>query len=245
MQRHGWAFCLGVLAIGSAMAQPPADLERYPPAPDLPGVVVGKSESTILTADKSDKSAPSGELPFEPIQQPKDKPATNESRPAEPIALPATTLPAPTTAVGGPVCKPSCGSTGCCDKVVAWLLHRSRAKQRGHYVTPYTPPLHAWFPCKPSAGCANGKCPMGTVTVVPMVIPPTNVTPLPPPAVAPKAPVATLPKPQEHVPSPEPASELLPGLNKGVDVGIRFTPGIAPMAKPTTQTEKVSNWRPK
>jgi len=86
---------------------------------------------------------------------------------------------------------------------------------------------------------------MGTVTVAPMVIPPTNVTPLPPPAVAPKAPVATLPKPQEHVPSPEAASESLPGLNEGIDVGIRFTPGIAPMAKPTTQTEKVSNWRPK
>src|SRR4051812_2351432 len=43
MQRHGLAFCLGLLMTGLAAAQPPADGERYPPPPHLPGVVVGKT----------------------------------------------------------------------------------------------------------------------------------------------------------------------------------------------------------
>ena len=36
----------------------------------------------------------------------------------------------------------------------------------------------------------------------------------------------------------------LPGSIR-VDTGLRFSPGGAPMAKPTTQTDKCSTWRPK
>lgn len=246
MQRHGWAFCLGLLAIGAAAAQPPADLERYPPAPNLPGVVIGQTATTIQAADKTDKTAtPAGELPFEPIQQPKDKPAApKETVLPDATAVPPTALPAK-TACAGPVCKPSCGA-GCCERIAAWLLHRSRAKQSAHYPSPYTPPLHAWFPCEPRAGC-GGKCDAGIVHGAPTVIPPTDVTPLPPPAVMPpKSPVTALPAPHEpKSPAiPEPTSELPPSF-QGVNVGVKFTPGAAPMAKPTTQTEKVSNWRPK
>jgi hypothetical protein len=245
MQRHGWAFCLGLLAIGSAAAQPPADLERYPPAPDLPGVVVGQSATTIQAADKSAKPAtPPGELPFEPIHPPKDKPTPKEG---DPTTIPTTTLPAPSNGVAGPVCNsPSCCSTGCIDKLKAWLLHRSRAKQSGHYITPYRPPLHAWFPCEPNGNCKGGNCQNGTVTVAPTVIPPTDVSPLPPPAVMPKTPVTVMPEPRrpEAPVVVEPRSDLPPGF-QSVDVGVKFCPGVAPMAKPTTQTEKVSKWRPK
>lgn len=42
MKRRIWALCLGVVTGSSAMAQPPAETERYPLAPEMPGTVVSK-----------------------------------------------------------------------------------------------------------------------------------------------------------------------------------------------------------
>jgi hypothetical protein len=62
----------------------------------------------------------------------------------------------------------------------------------------------------------------------------------------PKTPVTVMPEPRrpEAPVVVEPRSDLPPGF-QSVDVGVKFCPGVAPMAKPTTQTEKVSKWRPK
>jgi hypothetical protein len=225
MQRHGWAFCLGMLALASAAAQPPADSERYPPAPNLPGIVVSQPTSTQPILDQKEPTATKeGDPKVETAPRVDATPPKHE-----PLSPPAACAPA------GPVCKTSCCSGGCLGKIREWLTFKSRARQTGHYPSPYTPPLYAWFPCDPN----HKQCaPAGPVKV---------------PGWAPPGPMS-LPKPGEIGPPPkemppmeptaQPESDLLPGF-KRVEVGLSFAPGGAPMAAPTTQTEKVSNWRPR
>jgi hypothetical protein len=202
-----------MLALAPAAAQPPADSERYPPASELPGTVVSMPS---LGQPIQELKEPAKEAV--PTEMPAPQPAKHDAPPAE---TPCLTV--------GPVCKP-CHS-GCFDKLKEWLMFRSRARQSGHYPSPYTPPLHAWFPCDPN----HKSCgPAGPVKV-PGWAPPG---PMPPP------------KPVEVGPSP---SVIPPGAEKSdpstgikqIDAGLSFSPGGAPMAAPTTQTEKVSTWRPR
>jgi hypothetical protein len=256
MQRQGWAFCLGLLVAGLAAAQPPADGERYPPAPDLPGVVVSQNgggkpvgkaaqDRPKVIGVQADEPAPAPRsLDAEPkAAGPAVTTEPVESTPAKP-AIPVEGKTCPSTDKG---CKTGCASgasSSCCSvaKITEWLTFRSHARQHGCYVPPYRPPLIAWFTCDP-------KCPPGQCAVIPPrpLAPPPDA-PLPPPSPAtptPKTPAATktetAPLPE---PTPAPVVEDLPGAIR-VDTGLRFSPGAAPMAKPTTQLEKVSNWRPK
>lgn len=256
MQRHGWTFCLGLLVIGLASAQPPADLERYPPAPDLPGVVVGQSNAAkAATKPTSGDAKLVSANPDEPAPAPRS--LEGEPKPTGPavsvVVSPTEgaakpTLPAP--AALGPTndknCKLGCGSGDCMTRITDWLCFKSHARQHC-YPSPYRPPLFTWFKCEPMHGpCATGKC--GVVAA------PTPVTPLPEsalPAPAPAGPNPTPKTPSEkggvtrEVPAItiEPEADL-PGAIR-VDTGLRFSPGGAPMAKPTTQVERVSTWRPK
>ena len=89
MKRHGWALGLGLLVSGAALAQPPADSERYPPAPDLPGVVVSKSQKgrpagKVVPIAASDAN----KILAEPAQVPK----ALEKAPEVPLPTPATTI---------------------------------------------------------------------------------------------------------------------------------------------------------
>ncbi len=262
MQRQGWAFCLGLLLTGLAAAQPPAEGERYPPAPDLPGVVVGTTNSgkPVGAADPSTTKLASVQ-PSEPAATPKS--LDGEPTPAgpaitattEPVEIPAgkTNLPVSsmTCAASEKCCPSGCCSSGCLGRVVDWMLFRSHARQHGCYPSPYRPPLFTWFPCGPRSGpygsCASGKC---GVTAPPMIVnPPLNPQELPLPGPSPAGPTpkvldengsATRQVPPITI-EPEPE---LPGAIR-VDTGLRFSPGAAPMAKPTTQTDRVSKWRPK
>jgi len=251
MQRHGWAFCLGLLVSGLAAAQPPADGERYPPAPDLPGVVVGQTgagkpvskaapDRPTVVSIQADEPAPIPRpLDADPKAagpivtiDPKDSTATKSAIPVE-----GTTCP-----TGGKGCQGGC--TSCCSvaKITEWLSFHSNARQSGCLVPPYRKPLQAWFTCEP-------KCPPGQCAVIPPkplapppelpLSPPTPATPTPKIPAATKTETAPLPEP-----TPVPTTDDLPGAIR-VDTGLRFSPGSAPMAKPTTQCEKVSNWRPK
>ncbi|WP_020472113.1 hypothetical protein [Zavarzinella formosa] len=73
MKRQGWALCIGMVVGGTAVAQPPADGERYPPAPEMPGVVISK---------------PSGDRPTVTVTEMNVKPVTYQNT--------APVLPAPT-----------------------------------------------------------------------------------------------------------------------------------------------------
>ena len=274
MKRHGWAFGLGLLVSGAALAQPPADSERYPPAPDLPGVVVGQSQKgrpvgkvvPIAGSDANQILAEPAQVPKALEQAPEvtlPAPATTIAKPA--ISVEATPLPAacarPTHGLGLGTGK----HLDCVSRFQNWLCFRSRAKQQGCYVTPYRSPLQAWFDCDPKRGtcgpCASVQMPpVGkhhrvvtspthvVIDPIPAVIPPTTEKTMPSPSV--KPPSVPMPKSGVMAPLPVPPAaprvegDLPPGFQR-VDVGLGFTPGVSPMAKPTTQTERVSNWRPK
>jgi len=247
MRRHGWAFCLGAILAGTAAAQPPAGEDRFPPAPDLPGELVGqlpapkdapKTEEPKAQPKEAKPIPPSADVTVVPNAGTKSVPVT----PVEPAPVPATGMfpQAPTTC-----CPPA--RSGCnigYGDVKAWLSFHSTARQSGHYVTPYRPPLYTWFPCQPKplpavaapacAGCAaNG-----------------------PPA---PAPLAVGVVDGESVPTGEglPAAPLGGGVPIGkcfesevltsfqpVNPGLLFTPGTAPMANPTTQV-KPTAFKPK
>ena len=183
MQRHGWTFCLGLLACGLASAQPPANLERYPPAPDLPGVVVGQSSGGKLVSKPTQKSpAVINVQVSEPADAP---PAGDDSTPPKGPTITATTLPADSTPAkpeipaevaavplpeGG--CATGCCAGGCLHRIADWLCFRSHARQHGCYPSPYRPLLQAWIPCNakngPCPSCMAGK---GPVVEVPVIIP--------------------------------------------------------------------------
>ncbi len=258
MRRHGWAFGLGLFVNSAAIAQPPADSERYPLAPDLPGVVVGQSQygrpvgKVVAIGGQGEK-----QVLAEPAPVPKAIERDRETAapaPADKLAIPAEAMPGyprPTQGLGL--------GTGmhldCVHRLQEWLCFRSRAKA-GYYVTPYNYPLQAWFPGDPKQKSfsqfpsveipATGKHHHSTtitrqevVNPSPVVIPPTSEKTMPMPT----------PKTGLHGPSIRPTApagegDLPPGYQK-VNVGLSFTPGVAPISKPTTQTDRVSNWRPK
>jgi hypothetical protein len=234
-----------MLVGGAALAQPPADSERYPPAPELPGVVVGQTAGNrpIITADALTTRRTSLK-PAEPGPLPEKTP---------PMAIPpvaTTTVLAPVTPLA-PVapcapdskCAKAESCTGGFGHFKDWLLHRSRSRQSGCYIPPYTPPLQAWFQCEPrKAPC--GPCASGTKTCCP--VPGFATAQLVPPTLTEEPP--TLPGGEKLLVPPGKPDVKEPEAMKGfkpVDVGLSFAPGAAPMACPTTQTEKVSNWRPK
>jgi hypothetical protein len=221
-----------MLALASAAAQPPADAERFPPAPDLPGVVVSQTAPP----------RPADTIGLKPIEISADDPAAkpvdqkSEIPPAVPPDAGVKATPAAACPPAGPVCKTGCCGGGCVGKITEWLTFRSRARQRGHYPSPYTPPLYAWFPCDPSRQPCG---PPGAPAKVPgwPGEPPALPKPVevgPPPAVVPPGPVGSLPLPPAR---PDGTIQVEPGLS--------FSPGGAPMAAPTTQTHLVSHWRPR
>jgi hypothetical protein len=228
MRRHGWALCLGALLTGVAAAQPPANEERFPPAPDLPGQVVSQPP-TVPVGDAKDAR------PVPPAAAPLPDAAL------APYSSTATTTVAPVGAAAAP-CPAPAARKGCdigWGDIKEWLLFRSNARQSGHFVTPYRPPLIAWFPCEPK----RLPCGVGPVIGGPIGPPPAGV-----------------PVPEGPLPAPAPASTE-PPLGGGVAVGkcrdaevlttfqpvvpgIGFTPGGAPMANPTTQI-KPTSFKPK
>jgi hypothetical protein len=255
MRRHGWAFCLGAILAGAAAAQPPADEERYPPAPDLPGVVVGQlpPPRTVDGPKEAPKDAPKAE----PKAMPKDaRPAVpapdvtlvpNGSTPATPV-IPVEPVPAPAAAGMFPPpagCCPTARS-GChigLTDIREWFCFHSKARQTSHYVTPYRPPLYAWFLCDKPTAPGAGPAFAGTITKS---------------AIAP-APLTAGIADDESVPTGEevPAPLLGGGVPIGkcldaevltnfqpVNPGLLFTPGAAPTANPTSQV-KPSSFRPK
>src|SRR5947208_5008848 len=130
MQRQGWAFCLGLLVSGLAAAQPPADGERYPPAPDLPGVVVGQTgggkpvEKSLPDRpnELSVQTAEPGPIPHPLDADPKAAGPTiaidpKESTPAK-AAIPVEGTTCQSPGIG---CKAGC--TSCCSlaKITDWL----------------------------------------------------------------------------------------------------------------------------
>ena len=230
MRRHGWALCLGAILTGTAAAQPPASEERFPPAPDLPGQVVGQ----LPAAPAGD---PTGRGPVPPAAAPLPDAAL------APFSSTATATVAPVGPAAAP-CPAPVARKGCdigWGDIKEWLLFRSNARQSGHFVTPYRPPLIAWFPCEPR----RPPCGAGPVIGGPIG---------PPPAV--------MPVPDGPLPAPTPAAPISPEpLAGGVAVGkcldaevlttfqpvapgIGFTPGGAPMANPTTQI-KPTSFKPK
>lgn len=295
MRRHGWALCLGLLLGGTAAAQPPADLERYPPAPDLPGKAVGRpSPRPVATAaglptrpggvKPAGGQAPaapptSGPAPGYPatptvtITQPAEPPpdakaldapkAAETPKAADAPAKPAADAPAVTAAPPASACAPEGPYTmvgcSCVWRIKDWLCFRSRSRQSGCYPSQPWPPFlqpccepKICSTCAPPAKCpclfgkcAGGKCATGPV-VGPLVDPVPAPLPLMPPPAAPMPPSgaakAEPPFPPGTVVATGP--DELSGFRK-VDVGLNFAPGAAPMANPTTQIERVSNWRPK
>ncbi|HJZ94100.1 MAG TPA: hypothetical protein VKE40_24715, partial [Gemmataceae bacterium] len=176
MRRQGWALCLGLFVGGTVAAQPPATGGRIPPAPQMPGEVIAQTPGSRPVTTAASPARSSAVRPAQAV--------TDAARPPGPPApygtpITATVGPAsPGPAAGPPAVEAlppppgpaspdaaNCwaGHGGCLE----WLLFRSHARQSGHYVTPYTPPLLAWFPCEPWHGhcglpgapaCAGGRC---------------------------------------------------------------------------------------
>ena len=227
MRRHGWTFCLGLLVGGSALAQPPADTERFPPAPDLPGTVVSKPAGgrpvatagplPIRSTSLKPSDTPPAPMPPEPAKPSKPGPYTPV---ATAVVSPA---PAPVPAQPAAPCPgPDCGS-GDHGSVLDWLCYRSKVRDWGCVPKKYVPPLQAWFPCPPRSGCSTCPTPVGVVV--------ETAVPVGKPAAAPGP---------EGSPEPPPA----PAPMKKIE-GVSFSPGAAPMAMPVTQTNIRSSWRPK
>jgi len=236
MRRHGWALCLGAVLTGAAAAQPPANEERFPPAPDLPGEVVGRLPATPVSDVKDAKPAPPAAAPLpDAVVAPYNSTATTTVAPVGPPAA----APCPAPARSG--CHIGFGD------VTEWLCFRSKARQSGHFVTPYRPPLQAWFPCEPG----RAPCGFGPVAGGPGCAPGA-----PAPALVAPGPDGPLPLPTPVAPiSPEPPLAGGVAVGKCLDAevlttfqpvapGIGFTPGGAPMANPTAQVRPTS-FKPK
>ena len=233
MRRHGWAFCLGLLVGGPAAAQPPAAGEPTPPAPDLQGIVVAQERGTQPLA-KPDQMSPTSDATEHGVLPVPDSAVGGPGVPAvPPIGDPAM----PGTVAGAPGCAtPAAGPEGGKPTLGAirdWCTFRSQSRQSGHFITPYRPPLQAWFPCERRCG------PCGA-WAFPGPIPPAAAILLP-------GPVPPGPATSEvggPIAGPGPETEVLSGFMKTAD-GLNFAPGAAPRACPTTQVHRVSHWRPK
>jgi hypothetical protein len=239
MRRHGWAFGLGLVLSGMAAAQPPADEDRFPPAPDLPGQVVAQlpgPKSPEADTPKDAKPAPMPDLQLAP---------DGGKRPAAILPAPNGAPPAAPCPPAGPVARRGC-QIGFGD-IQEWLLFRSKSRQSGCYPPPYYPPLYTWFLCEPGnghsgvvglptkPGCANGGPVLGVATAVPPAVPPGRL-PIPEVPAAPESALGggvTVGKCADVLTNFEP-----------VGPGLGFTPGAAPTANPTTQV-KPSSWRPR
>lgn len=244
MRRHGWALCLGTVLAGSAAAQPPAGAERLPPAPDLPGEVVGRQPGATTPA-------PVDGLVVKPIAPPAGP------LPAEVLAVPGSTVAAPANpvgpaSVGGTAAPcppaPACptGKSGCGIgfwEIKDWLLFRSQSRQSGHFVSPYRPPLYTWFPCEPNrAPCGFGPM-IAAPGCAPIIGSPALGNPgpegLPPPTGPGSPPPLAGGTPVGKCLDAEVLTTFQP-----VAPGLGFTPGAAPMANPTTQV-KPTGFKPK
>ncbi len=227
MRRHGWALSLGLLFGGTIAAQPPADSERFPPAPELPGTIVSKPVggarpvASVGQVPVRTASRRTSELDLTPKVESKPRPyspivtATSAAieTPLEKSIEPAAT-PTKHGAAGWDGPKWHSGDHG---DFSAWLKFRSQSKGPGCVPTPFTPSLQAWFPCDAKKSC----CPTNSTVVG------SNEMPASQGKV-----VGTLIAPEPDV-KPEP---------RKVSEGLSFTSGAAPMAAPTTQTGK-STWR--
>lgn len=302
MRRHGWALCLGLLLGGTAAAQPPADLERYPPAPDRPGTAVGRPSPRPVATAAGLPVRPTGVKPAggqAPMTPPTSGPAlaypaaptVTIVQPAEPLPAPdakaadapkATEAPAkPTTDAAAAPADPlghapaapaatACAPEGpytmvgcsCVWRIKDWLCFRSRSRQSGCYPSQPWPMLlqpccepKICATCAPPAKCPGlfGKC-GGGKCAEPVVGPVVGPVVDPVPATLPVMPAPAEPMPPKGAAKADPlfppgtvvatGPDELSGFRK-VDVGLSFAPGAAPMAHPTTQVERVSNWRPK
>src|SRR5262245_21384403 len=163
MRRPGWAFCLGLFLAGTAAAQPPADEDRFPPAPDLPGQVVAQHSEAMA----SQTSAPKG---ANPAALPEFQSAPTADKGSAVPALGMFPPPAPCPPAA-PAARKGC-SIGFGD-IQEWLLFRSRARQSGCYPPAYYPPLYTWFPCEPG----KGPCCVGGTPGKPMCLPGAPVAP--------------------------------------------------------------------
>jgi hypothetical protein len=262
MRRQGWALCLGMFLGGSVLAQPAPQEERFPPAPDLPGVVVskptGKTDGTVkpLTVQRASSNVtqtPTLPAPLVTTPVPSTNTITTTVVPVTPnaISIPATPCETCPTSVYQHCPQPGCATPGQMSHLPSWLTFRSQAKHSGKVPTPYAPPIYAWFPpgCvtnKPGAGacatpygpCATGHC--GTTVIPPMQYPvmqyPTTTLPVPQ-SVGPQPIYTTPTQIPNTLPTPAPITtpaetDPLAGFRK-INDGLSFTPGGSPMAAPT------------
>jgi len=238
MRRHGWALCLGLFT-GLAVAGPPsATGERYPPAPAMPGEVIAQSPGTRPgTPTTSPRTKTPAIKPAQAVSEAPLPPAPPAPHSTSINATVAPSQPCPTSAPPATGFLSPPGSSpaqygaawseghGSCQE---WLSFRSRARQSGHYPTPYYPPLLAWFPCEPRPGAPCG---------------------LPGGPACQGGPTCAGAPTGHPVPPGPPVGELLPGEGpmgvRKVGEGITFAPGGAPMANPTTQVTPRREWKPK
>ena len=179
MRRHGWALSLGLFLSGAAVAQPPADEERFPPPPDLPGEVVGQLPSPRPTVKVTDAKpeTPGVSLP-DVMPTPYSGTVKATVTPVDPLVSPV-----PATAVRRPApCPTHTGHLSCIS------LERSEGMGRSSGRTPANRDrscrrtarsVYAWLPCElirgvggryaagGSATCASGMPVKATVVAPP------------------------------------------------------------------------------
>ena len=157
--------------------------------------------------------------------------------PGTPGGDPGADMPMPAMVGGPPPCTTSTAGPVSAKPTFAairdWCTFQSQSRQSGHFITPYRPPLQAWFPCERRCGpCGAWAFPAPVPPVAAVLVP------------APVAPAAAAPQVTVPGMGPGPETEVLSGFMKTAD-GLNFAPGVAPMACPTTQLHRVSHWRPK
>ena len=235
MRRHGWAVCLGIFWGGTALAQPPAEAERFPLAPDLPGAVVSKVAASptsggrpvvtathlpmaVVALKPSDTVPPTTPLGL-PVQAAHPVPYTNiVTTSVVPLAVGTPTPSAPCPTVG-----PRCASGAGGSKLIEWLTFQSKSKQEGCVPTPYRPSLQAWFPCDPRAGACVAATAGGCATnaAKPAIVAGSY-------GAKTAAPVAIVPV------ETDPLQDF-----RRITGEVSFTPGTAPMAAPTRPVSRV------
>ena len=265
MKRQVWAVWAGMLFGGTAAAQPSLDTERYPLAPEMPGVVVSQAQGsgrptatvTAMHLKPVSHQTPGAAAPAPVItasQMPYTNVATAQVLPVNGMNGPVVASAMPGCGMGGGCSTPACGGcpTGTCggnDKLSQWLHFQSTSVQTGHYAMPYYPHLYNWFPCKPQAGCstcaapacAGGHCggqviPAGPVS--PMMMAPSVIVP-----------TAAVNTPGSPMVRPVYTVEMMPAGSVGKSAqadplahfrkmdGMTFTPGGSPMAAPVSRAK--------
>ena len=235
MRRHGWTLCLGALLSGSVAAQSPTSNERFPPAPDLPGEVVSQvpgAPPPAKAADSKDVNPTASPLPDALLA-----PVTPPPAPIVPVGPSALTVP------GAPASCARPAKSGCNIgfwEIADWLCFQSKSRQSAHFVTPYRPPLQAWFECEPRKapyGIIPASC--GTGPVLPA---PVGHHPLPAPT--PVGPISPEPPLAGGTPIGKCLDAEVLTSFQPVAPGLGFVPGATPMANPTTQV-KPTSFKPK